>query len=183
VTSSPLDISVKTADGRQTTLGEFRGRVMLVVNVASKCGLTVQYEGLEKLFEAKRDEGLVILAFPANDFMGQEPGTEAEIVEFCTSTYDVQFPIFAKISVKGEATHPLYRSLTTIAPDAIGEGPMRDRLKGYGVEADSASDVLWNFEKFLIGRDGNVAARFAPDVTADDGRLVSAVEGELARGR
>jgi glutathione peroxidase len=156
---------------------------MLVVNVASKCGLTVQYKGLQKLFEAKRDEGLVILAFPANDFMGQEPGTEAEIVEFCTSTYDVQFPIFAKISVKGGATHPLYRSLTAIAPEAVGEGPMRDRLKEYGVEADSVSDILWNFEKFLIDRDGNIAARFSPDVTADDRRLVEAVEKELARAR
>jgi glutathione peroxidase len=125
VASSPLDIPVKTADGRKTTLAEFRGRVMLVVNVASKCGLTVQYEGLEKLYEAKRDAGLIILAFPANDFMEQEPGTEAEIVEFCTSTYDVQFPIFSKISVKGQAAHALYRSLTTIAPDATGEGPMR----------------------------------------------------------
>ncbi len=182
MTSSLLDIPVKTADGRQTTLAEFRGQVMLVVNVASKCGLTVQYVELEKLFEAKRDDGLVVLAFPANDFMGQEPGTEAEIVEFCTSTYDVQFPIFAKISVKGEGAHPLYRRLTALAPEAIGEGPMRDRLKGYGVEADNPFDVLWNFEKFLIGRDGNVAARFSPDVTADDRRLVAAVEKELARG-
>ncbi len=181
VTSSPLDIPVKTADGSQTTLDAYRGRVMLVVNVASKCGLTVQYEGLEKLFEAKRDEGLVILAFPANDFMGQEPGTEAEIVEFCTSTYDVQFPIFAKISVKGATAHPLYQSLTETAPEAIGEGPMRERLKGYGVVANDPADVLWNFEKFLIGRDGQVAARFAPDVTPDDRRLVSAIEKELAR--
>lgn len=181
MTSSPLDIPVKTADGRQTTLAEFRGRVMLVVNVASKCGLTVQYEGLEKLYEAKRDAGLVVLAFPANNFMEQEPGTEAEIVEFCTSTYDVQFPIFSKISVKGEAIHPLYRSLTAIAPDAIGEGPMRDRLKGYGVEPENKADVLWNFEKFLIGRDGRVAARFSPDVTAEDGRLVSAIDKELAQ--
>ncbi|MCV9967191.1 glutathione peroxidase [Pararhizobium sp. BT-229] len=181
MTTSPLDIPVKTADGRQTTLAEFRGRVVLVVNVASKCGLTVQYEGLEKLFETKREEGLVVLAFPANDFMGQEPGTEAEIVEFCTSTYDVQFPIFAKISVKGETIHPLYRSLTSAVPNATGEGPMRDRLKGYGVVPDNAADVLWNFEKFLIGRNGNVVGRFAPDVTADDQRLVSAIEKELAR--
>lgn len=181
MTSNPLDITVRTADGRQTTLAEFRGRVMLVVNVASKCGLTVQYDGLEKLFKAKRDEGLVILAFPANDFMGQEPGTEAEIVDFCTSTYDVQFPIFAKISVKGDAIHPLYSNLTAAVPDAVGEGPMRDRLKGYGITPDNKADILWNFEKFLIGRDGNVAARFAPDVTAEDQRLVSAVEKELAQ--
>ncbi len=181
MTFSPLDIPVKTADGRLTTLAEFRGRVMLVVNVASKCGLTVQYAGLEKLYKAKRDAGLVVLAFPANDFMGQEPGTEAEIVEFCTSTYDVQFPIFSKISVKGTAIHPLYRSLTTLAPDATGEGPMRERLKGYGVEPENKADVLWNFEKFLIGRDGKVAARFSPDVTAEDGRLVSAIDKELAQ--
>lgn len=176
-----LDISVVTADGRHTTLAEFRGRVMLVVNVASKCGLTVQYAALEKLYEARRDEGLVVLAFPANDFMGQEPGTEAEIVEFCTTTYDVQFPIFAKLSVKGETIHPLYRSLTAAMPQAIGDGPMRERLRSHGLAADDTTAILWNFEKFLISRDGRVIARFAPDVTADDRRLLSAIEQELAK--
>lgn len=178
---SLLDIPVKGLDGRQTTLNDFRGKVMLVVNVASKCGLTPQYEGLEKLYEDKRDQGFVVLAFPANDFKGQEPGTDAEIVAFCTSTYDVQFPVFSKISVKGDEKHPLYRALTNAASSAIGEGPMRERLKGYGIETGDTGEILWNFEKFLIGRNGKVAARFAPDVTADDPRLVSSIEKELAR--
>jgi glutathione peroxidase len=175
-----LDIPVKRTDGGETTLGEYRGMVMLVVNVASKCGLTVQYEGLEKLYEDKRDQGLVVLAFPANDFKGQEPGTDEEIVEFCTSTYDVKFPIFSKISVKGSERHPLYGVLTETMPAATGEGPMRDRLKGHGIETGAVGEVLWNFEKFLIGRDGKVAGRFAPDVTAEDQRLISAIDGELA---
>src|SRR6478752_4071757 len=107
-----LSVPVKLADGRETTLNEYKGKVVLVVNVASKCGLTAQYEGLEKLFEDKRERGFVIAAFPANNFKGQEPGTDAEIVEFCTLTYDVKFPIFSKISVKGGDKHPLYQNLT-----------------------------------------------------------------------
>jgi glutathione peroxidase len=162
-------------------LNDYRGKVLLVVNVASKCGLTAQYDGLEKLYEDKREHGFVITAFPANDFKGQEPGTDAEILEFCTSTFDVQFPIFSKISVKGEGQHPLYRSLTASGAATIGDGPMRDRLKGHGIESGNSNDILWNFEKFLIGRDGKVAARFAPDVTADDPRLVSAIEREIAK--
>jgi glutathione peroxidase len=176
-----LDIPVKRPDGRETTLNEYRGRVMLVVNVASKCGLTVQYEGLEKLYEDKREQGLVIVAFPANDFKGQEPGTDEEIVSFCTSTYDVQFPIFSKISVKGSDRHPLYRALADIMPTATGEGPMRERLKGHGIETGEVGEVLWNFEKFLIGRDGKVAARFSPDVTAEDPRLIDGIDKALAQ--
>ncbi|PZM10899.1 glutathione peroxidase [Rhizobium tubonense] len=176
-----LDIPVKRADGRETTLNDYSGEVILVVNVASKCGLTVQYEGLEKLFEDKRDRGFMIAAFPANDFKGQEPGSDEEIVAFCTSTYDVKFPIFSKISVKGEEKHPLYRQLTALAPESIGDGPMRDRLKGHGLATSDRSEVLWNFEKFLIGRDGKVAARFAPDVTAEDPRFLSVVDRELAK--
>src|SRR6218665_2098863 len=110
--SDVLNIPVKLADGRETSLNEFKGKVMLVVNVASKCGLTKQYEGLEKLYEDKQGAGLVITAFPANNFKGQEPGTDSEIVEFCQSTYDVKFPIFSKISVKGDDKHPLYKALT-----------------------------------------------------------------------
>jgi glutathione peroxidase len=176
-----LNIPVKLADGRETTLNDHRGKVILVVNVASKCGLTVQYEGLEKLYENKRERGFVIAAFPANNFKGQEPGTDAEIVEFCTLTYDVKFPIFSKISVKGDDKHPLYRQLTSVAGTAVGEGPMRERLRNNGLTTDDNSEILWNFEKFLIGRDGKVAARFAPDVTAEDQRLVSAIDKELAK--
>ncbi|SMF07034.1 glutathione peroxidase [Xaviernesmea oryzae] len=180
--SGVLNIPVKLADGRETSLNEYKGKVMLVVNVASKCGLTKQYEGLEKLYEDKRDQGFVVTAFPANNFKGQEPGTDAEIVEFCTLTYDVKFPIFSKISVKGEDKHPLYRELTGSGVPVTGDGPMKERLRGFGMQVEDDDEILWNFEKFLIGRNGEIVARFAPDVTADDGRLVSAVDRELAKG-
>lgn len=175
------DIPLKSIDGAALTLGQFKGKVLLVVNVASKCGLTPQYEGLEKLYESKHAQGLEVLGFPANNFMGQEPGTEAEIKDFCDLTYAVKFPLFSKISVVGENKHPLYRELTSAVPDATGEGPMRQKLKGYGIEANPIPEVQWNFEKFLIGRDGRVAARFAPDVTAEDPRLVQAIDAALAK--
>ncbi|MDE1996460.1 MAG: glutathione peroxidase [Rhizobiaceae bacterium] len=181
MTDSVLDIPVKRIDGSDTTLADYRGKVIMVVNVASKCGLTVQYEGLEKLYEDKRDEGLVIAGFPANDFKGQEPGTDEEIAAFCSLTYDVQFPMFSKISVKGAEKHPLYQELTAIIPETTGEGPMRERLKAHGLANEPDGEVLWNFEKFLIGRDGEVVARFAPDVTADDPRLLSTLEKALGK--
>lgn len=181
--SALLDIPLKLADGRETTLNEYRGKVMLVVNVASKCGLTKQYEGLEQLYEDKRERGFVIAAFPANNFKGQEPGTDAEIVEFCTSTYDVKFPIFSKLSVKGEDKHPLYKTLTAAPVATTGDGPMRERLRGNGLAGDADNEILWNFEKFLIGRDGEIVARFAPDVTAEDQRLVTAIDKELSKAR
>jgi len=179
--SAVLNIPVKLADGRETSLSEYKGKVMLVVNVASKCGLTKQYEGLEKLYEDKRDQGFVITAFPANNFKEQEPGTDAEIVEFCTSTYDVKFPIFSKISVKGEDKHPLYRELTGSSLPTTGDGPMKEKLRGFGMEVPDG-EIVWNFEKFLIDRNGEIVARFAPDVTAEDSRLVSAIDRELAKG-
>jgi glutathione peroxidase len=176
IATTPL----KKIDGTDTTLAQFRGKVLLVVNVASKCGLTPQYEGLEKLYRDKHAQGLEVLGFPANDFMGQEPGTDAEISEFCAAKYDVHFPLFSKITVLGAAKHPLYAGLVAAQPDAIGEGPFRERLKGYGVEPVDKTEVLWNFEKFLLGRDGTVVARFAPDVAADDPRLIGAIEAELS---
>ena len=175
------DIPVKRIDGAATSLGEYKGKVLLIVNVASKCGLTPQYEGLEKLYEDKRAAGLEVLGFPANNFAGQEPGTEAEIAEFCSTTYQVEFPLFAKISVKGEDEHPLYKALTEAEPKAQGDGPFRERLKGFGMKVEEGPEVLWNFEKFLVGRDGKVAARFSPDTTADDPKLTSAIETELAK--
>ena len=177
--TDPMTIPVKRTDGTETTLADYKGKVLLVVNVASKCGLTKQYEGLEALYEAKKDDGLVITAFPANNFKGQEPGTDAEIVEFCQLTYDVKFPIFSKISVKGEDKHPLYDALTNSGVPTTGDGPMKERLRSNGMAVADDNEVLWNFEKFLIGRSGEVVARFAPDVTADDERLVAAVEREL----
>jgi len=156
---SPLyDIPVDRIDGSKTSLGDYAGRVLLVVNVASKCGLTPQYDGLEALYRTYKDKGLTVLGFPANNFMGQEPGTNAEIQEFCRLTYGVDFPMFAKISVKGEDRHPLY-----------------DALAG-------DEDISWNFEKFLIGRDGKVAARFAPKTVPEDPGVIAAIEAELAKG-
>lgn len=175
-----LQIPVTLADGRETALSEFKGKVLLIVNVASKCGLTKQYEGLEKLYEDKRDQGFTVAAFPANDFKGQEPGTDAEIVEFCQLTYDVKFPIFSKISVKGEAKHPLYKGLTASDVPTTGAGPMKEKLRSFGMDVADDAEIVWNFEKFLIGRDGQVKARFAPDVAADDARLVEAIEREIA---
>ncbi|AYD02329.1 glutathione peroxidase [Neorhizobium sp. NCHU2750] len=176
-----MTVPVTLADGRQTSLSEYKGKVIMVVNVASKCGLTKQYEGLEKLYEDKGERGFVIAAFPANNFKGQEPGTDAEIVEFCQSTYDVKFPIFSKISVKGEDKHPLYKALTGSGVATTGDGPMKERLKGFGIEVADDGEIVWNFEKFLIGRDGKLVERFAPDVTAEDSRVVEAVDRELAK--
>ena len=180
MTTALQDIPVTRIDGSPDSLRAHAGKVLLVVNVASKCGLTPQYAGLEKLYEDKRAQGLEVLGFPANNFGAQEPGTDAEISEFCSLTYDVKFPMFSKISVLGGDQHPLYADLVAAQPVAIGDGPFRDRLKGYGVSPSNPVDVLWNFEKFLINRDGQVVARFAPDITADDPRLVKAIEDALA---
>ena len=176
------EIPVKTIDGQETNLGEYKDKVLLVVNVASKCGLTPQYEGLEKLYEKYQGKGLEILGFPANNFMGQEPGTEEEIKEFCDTNYNVQFPLFSKISVKGDDQHQLYHYLTETKPDTdVNDGGLEENLKGYGSTRSKPNEVLWNFEKFLIGKNGQIAARFAPDVTPDDERLVAKVDEELGK--
>ena len=180
MTPSLQDIPVTLIDGTPTRLGAWAGKVLLVVNVASKCGLTPQYAGLEKLFEDKRAQGLEVLGFPANDFGAQEPGTDAEIGEFCALTYDVKFPLFSKISVLGADRHPLYDALASARPAALGDGPFREKLKAYGITREDPSDVLWNFEKFLVGRDGRVIERFAPDIAAEDPRLVQAIDAALA---
>ncbi|PWR20065.1 glutathione peroxidase [Zavarzinia compransoris] len=176
-----FDIPVTRIDGAEGTLAPFAGKVLLIVNVASKCGLTPQYAGLEALYQAKKDAGLEILGFPANNFLGQEPGTDAEIQDFCSTSFDVHFPLFSKISVLGDDQHPLYGFLTAAQPAATGDGPFRERLKGFGIERDAPPAVLWNFEKFLIGRDGKVAGRFAPDIAADDPRLTAAIDAALAK--
>ena len=176
------DIPVNRIDGAQASLGDYRGKVLLIVNVASKCGLTPQYEGLEKLYEDKRAHGLEVLGFPANNFAGQEPGSDAEIADFCSAKFDVQFPLFSKISVKGPDEHPLYKALTAAKPVAEGDGPWREKLKGFGMKVQDGPDILWNFEKFLVGRDGQVAARFSPDTPADDPKLTQAIDAELAKG-
>jgi glutathione peroxidase len=181
MTVSLYDIPLRQIDGSISRLANYHGNVLLLVNVASKCGLTPQYTGLESLYQDKRAKGLQVLGFPANNFKGQEPGSDSEIANFCSTDYDVHFPLFSKISVLGEDQHPLYARLTAAQPEAIGDGPFRERLKGYGVNSENPADVLWNFEKFLLSRNGEVVARFAPDVDADDPRLISAIDAELAK--
>jgi glutathione peroxidase len=177
------DIPVKKITGEDASLAEFKGKVLLVVNVASKCGLTPQYEGLETLYERYRADGLVVAGFPANNFKSQEPGTNEEIQSFCTANFGVKFPMFSKISVAGEDKHPLYEVLTTAQPKAISvsEVPFRTKLKGYGIETNADPEVLWNFEKFLVSRQGEVVKRFAPDTLPDAPELLSAIKEELAR--
>lgn len=161
--ASPLDFKMKTIDGEQKNLSEYKGKVVLMVNVASKCGLTPQYKGLEALYEKYKDKGLVIIGFPANNFGQQEPGTEAEIKQFCTSKYNVTFPMMSKISVKGDDKHPLYKFLT--------EGQAGD---------DFAGDIEWNFAKFLIDRNGNVIARFSSRTTPESPQVSAEIEKALS---
>jgi glutathione peroxidase len=173
---------VKTIDGGETDLSRYGEKVLMIVNVASKCGLTPQYEGLEKIYEKYRQHGFVVLGFPANDFLGQEPGTEDEIRSFCSTNYNVQFPLFSKISVRGEHKHLLYKKLTAQRPAAdIDNGPgFEEDLNGYGHKREGMDGILWNFEKFIVGKNGNVVARIAPDVAADDPRVIAKIETELA---
>jgi len=175
------DIEYRKMDGSTGSLSEYDGDVVLVVNVASKCGLTPQYTGLQRLFLDKQSDGFTVLGFPANNFGGQEPGTDDEIAEFCSSEYSVTFPVVSKISVVGDDQHPLYTELTQQMPTADGKDAMREALRGHGMQPTEDPDVLWNFEKFLIGKDGSVMARFAPAVAPEDPNLVAAIEGELAK--
>jgi len=177
------DIPVRKITGEDASLAEFKGKVLLVVNVASKCGLTPQYEGLERLYEQYRGQGLVVAGFPANDFKSQEPGTEAEIQAFCTTNYSVKFPMFSKITVVGANKHPLYAALIAAQPKAVSvsDVPFREKLKGYGIETNPEPELLWNFEKFLVSRSGEVVRRFAPDTQPDAPELIAAIEAELAK--
>jgi len=183
MSASVLDIPVKKITGEEPSLGEFKGHVLLVVNVASKCGLTPQYEGLENVYEQFKGQGLVVVGFPANDFKAQEPGSDAEIQTFCTANFGVKFPMFSKITVVGPEKHPLYVELIAAQPKAISvsEVSWRDKLKGYGIEGNPEPELLWNFEKFLVSRNGEVVKRFAPDTAPDDPALIAAIEAELAR--
>lgn len=177
------DIPVKSIDGKDTSLGQYKGSVLLVVNVASACGLTPQYSALEQVYEKYQDQGFKVLGFPANDFGAQEPGTNEEIKSFCETKFDVKFPMFAKISVKGEAQHPLYRQLIAEKPNADGDkdSGLRTTLAKHGLGPTNDTDVMWNFEKFLVGRDGTVLGRFAPDITPDDPKITAAIEDALAK--
>ncbi len=154
-----FDFTMKDIDGKRVPLSKFKGKTVLVVNVASKCGLTPQYKGLQQLYTQYKDKGLVILGFPANEFNGQEPGTSEEIKQFCTATYGVTFPMFQKIAVKGEGIDPLYAWLTS----AI----------------EPKGDIEWNFAKFLIGPDGKIVKRFKPQVTPESEDLIKAVNATV----
>jgi len=177
-----LEVPVERIDGTPTSLSEFKGKVLLVVNVASKCGFTKQYAGLEKLYEENREKGLVICGFPANDFGAQEPGSDAEIQSFCQLNFGVDFPMFSKITVTGSERHPLYESLVASAPETNSDtSELRQNLIKYGMKPTNPPEVLWNFEKFLVGRDGKVVGRFASDVAPDDPKLLAAIEAELNR--
>jgi len=158
---SIYDIAVKDIDGKDTTLNAYKGKVLLIVNVASKCGYTPQYKNLEAVYQKYKDQGFVILGFPCNQFGGQEPGTDAEIKQFCTSKYDVTFPLFDKIEVNGPNRHPLY---VMLAGDA---SPFPGKIK-------------WNFNKFLIGRDGKILNRFDSKVTPDSPEATEAITAALA---
>ena len=159
---SIYDIPVKTLNGEDSKLGELAGKTLLVVNVASKCGLTPQYTALEELHERLAPRGFAVVGFPCNQFGGQEPGTAAEIEQFCSTSYGVTFPLFEKIEVNGPGRHPLYEELTAV-PDADGQ----------------SGDVQWNFEKFVIGPSGSVVARFRPRTAPDDPAVLSAIESTL----
>jgi glutathione peroxidase len=156
------EFSVKTIDGSPKSLGDYRGKALLIVNVASRCGLTPQYEGLEQLHEAYGSRGLAVLGFPANEFGAQEPGSNDQIKEFCTSRYGVKFDMFAKVKVKGPGIDPLFLYLTSKETDAAFAG-----------------DIKWNFNKFLIGRDGSVLARFEPQVEPTSPEVKRAIEKAL----
>ncbi len=161
--ASPLDFVVKDIDGKDVNLSNYRGKVVMIVNVASKCGNTPQYAALEALYTKYSDQGFVIIGFPANDFMHQEPGSNEQIKAFCTNTYNVNFPMMAKISVKGQDQAPLYKFLTDKTTDG-----------------DFAGDIDWNFAKFLVDRNGNVIARFAAKTKPTEKRVIGIIEQALA---
>ncbi|HEY6330845.1 MAG TPA: glutathione peroxidase [Blastocatellia bacterium] len=161
--SSIYDFTMKNIDGKQVSLSDFRGHVVLIVNVASRCGFTPQYDALEKLYTKYQPNGFVILGFPANNFMSQEPGTDEEIKNFCSAKYNVTFPMFSKISVKGDDMNPLYKYLTDKSTNPQFGG-----------------DIKWNFNKFLVGKNGKIVARFEPAVKPDSDQVVQAIEKALA---
>jgi glutathione peroxidase len=168
--TNTYDFSATTADGGELSLSEYAGKVLLIVNVASKCGLTPQYEGLEALYRDDKDRGLEILGFPCNQFKEQEPGTDEEIQEFCKTNYDVTFPVLGKVEVNGPDAAPLYAYLRAEAPGDFGPayGGFYDAISKIRPGADGTDEVKWNFTKFLIGRDGTVIKRYEPPVPPAD---------------
>ena len=181
-TGRELETTAQAVIARAVDVTDTEGVKAFVAEVAASWGGGTD-ETSVLTGEEHREAGLEVLGFPANDFREQEPGSDEEIKAFCSLNYAVQFPLFSKIAVTGADCHPLYRLLTEAQPQTTGEGPMRERLKGYGIEPGPLPEVLWNFEKFLVSRDGQVVARFAPDVAADDPRLLQAIETELNKPR
>lgn len=161
---SVYDFTMKTIDGKEQSLADYKGKVLLIINVASKCGNTPQYADIEALYDKYKDKGLVVLGFPANNFMGQEPGSDSEIMEFCTRTYNVSFPMFSKISVKGKDQHPLYQYLTKKMNNGVLD-----------------ASVKWNFQKFLIDKNGKVITSFAPSLSVSDQQVIQEIEKALAQ--
>jgi glutathione peroxidase len=159
-----LNFTMNDIDGNPVNLSQYEGKVVMIVNVASKCGLTPQYEDLQAIYEEYKDQGFVVLGFPANNFMGQEPGSNEEIKTFCTNNYNVSFDMFSKISVKGDDIHPLYALLTSDAENKPYDG-----------------EIGWNFTKFLLNKDGKVVARFEPKTTPSDETVKTAIQTELAK--
>ena len=161
--SSIYDFTLPLLNGKAAPLADYKGKVVLVVNVASRCGFTPQYSALESTYEKYKDQGFIIIGFPANNFGGQEPGTNEEIAKFCSGKYNVTFPVYGKVSVKGDDQTPLYAFLTKDANPAV------------------AGDIKWNFTKFLVGRDGKVVQRFEPATTPDSPEIIAAIEAELKK--
>jgi glutathione peroxidase len=159
-----LAFKMKSITGKEVDLAEYKGKVVLMVNVASKCGLTPQYEAMEALYEKYKDKGLVVLGFPCNQFSKQEPGTDAQIAEFCSETYKVKFPMFSKVEVNGENASPLYKFLTSLETQPAKRG-----------------NISWNFEKFVVGKNGQVVARFSPPTAPDAKEVLAVVEKELSK--
>ncbi len=175
--SNFYDFGVRRIDGTEASLSEFAGKALLVVNVASQCGLTPQYDGLEHLYKTYGNQGFSVLGFPSNEFAGQEPGTDEEIHDFCRSTYGVDFPMFSKIEVNGPGRSPVYEALIAAQPRrTLAENPRKS-----AVSAKDSPDIRWNFEKFLVSRKGEIVARFDPEVVPEDPILVGAIEAELGK--
>ena len=181
MTVNIYDFALTKINGPKVNLSSYKDKVLLIVNVASKCGLTPQYEGLEKLYKQYQQQGFEVLGIPANEFLGQEPGSNTEIQEFCRMNFGVNFSMFEKIVVKGEGQHPLYHFLTTQKPEAVmkPDGNLLERLQAKGLLAGKPNDIKWNFEKFLINKKGEVTARFSPELDPLDPIITRAIENEL----
>ncbi|MFT4174511.1 MAG: glutathione peroxidase [Rhodocyclaceae bacterium] len=178
--SAPLyDIEVKNIAGQRGTLRPYAGKVLLIVNVASKCGLTPQYTALQQLHTDYAERGLVVLGFPANDFAGQEPGSDADIASFCDTQYKVSFPLFSKLVATGADKHPLYAWLTQAHPDTSGRAATENMLSSHGITPTAKPEIVWNFEKFVVGRDGRVVARLSPMTDPAGSEVRAAIEQAL----